>query len=439
MINVAVPSDINCVERVDSKDAAKTQFHSNILTKAETVFFPTSVDEVVAVVRFCDEVGLDYSAFGAGHHISGAGVSTAPVAICLSKLKGVYVDADERTAIVAPGATWAEFDAATSKYGLASTGGIVSHTGVYGLSLGGGFGWLMGAYGTACDNIIAAKLISPDGQLISVDNRQNTDLLWALRGCGTEFGIVVELTFRLHSVATVTAGSFILDGAITSETAKTISQCINSAPNQLTISPQFLFKEGRPILSVDVCSVEDTSETRRLLSDLDNVCLKHSVSLKRYVDWQISLDDPTRKHSRSHWESAFSPDLSAEMLVDAAQIFRKSPSQKWLCSFDHIHGLAADKGKASVSCFPHRNKSVCLLINANWNEQQADDLNISYAKEMFDALSENYDDTKYVNYVKHVDLRQMQRNYSAESLQRLNEIRKKYNPTGRPILQEICV
>jgi UDP-N-acetylenolpyruvoylglucosamine reductase len=435
----SVINDIRQYQR-DEPGIADSHFHSNIAIRTDKMFVPKSVGEVQEVISYCETAGLSYAAFGAGHHISGAGISVPSVSICLSEIKGVVVDPVTRTARVSPGTTWAEFDSATARHGLAATGGIVSHTGVFGLTLGGGFGWLMGEYGFACDNVVSAKIISSEGELISVDHETNSDLLWALRGCGTEFGVVVELTFKLHPVKTVTAGSALFDVSHQNfrAVASIVAAIVNEAPDELTVSPQFLFKNGAPVFSVDVCAVRRSAEVDELIAKLERQAVSSDIQLRPYADWQKALDNPNRFSARGHWESAFAESLTGQMILRAGSFFVKAPSPLWLCSFDHIHGSATSRHLSEHSCFPHRQKGVCLLVNANWHGHQFDGENRSAATNMFSKLSLDYEEAKYVNYVKRIDRVQALKNYGERTLSRLSDLKYKYNPAGCAVLQEIA-
>ena len=441
MIELIKHQSIRRIEHFCGTNSAvrETQFHSNIFPRASVVFFPATILEIQNVLRFCSDNRATYAAYGAGHHISGAGISVPEVGICLSKLKGIEIEPDRRLARVSPGSTWSELDFSTGRFGLATTGGIVSHTGVYGLALGGGFGWLMGQFGFACDNIAAAKVVNSNGHLIEANLEQNPDLLWALRGCGTEFGVVVELSFALHAIDFVTAGSYQFDFPIKRIEAEIISDAINNSPREITISPQFLFRNDEPILSVDVCAIKRTSEVIEILNKFNSISSCNSIETQQYSSWQSKLDNPQRHHSRSHWESGFAPQLSADMILNAGEFFKEAPSKYWLCSFDHIHGKATDSELNNDSCFPHRNSKICLLINANWKDEEFDAENINFAKFMYSKLSYDYTKEKYANYVAKIDKNQALINYGYERLKNLNKIKKKFDPNGHTVLQEIAL
>ena len=168
-----------------------------------------SVADVQTAVRFARQNDLLTAIRGGGHNAAGLGVCDDGVVIDLRGMRDVVVDPAQRTARAGGGATWADFDRATAGFGLATTGGLISSTGIAGLTLGGGLGWLMRSYGLACDNLIGAELVTADSQVVRTSETENPDLLWALRGGGGNFGVVTSLEYRLHPVATIFGGMLI--------------------------------------------------------------------------------------------------------------------------------------------------------------------------------------------------------------------------------------
>src|SRR6201993_1637197 len=162
--------------------------------------------DVVGAVNFARDAGLDLSVKGGGHSAPGFGTNDGGVVIDLSLMRYVHVDPLARTARALGGATWGDFNYATHAFGLATTGGIISTTGVGGLTLGGGIGHLARGYGLALDNLLSAEVVLADGQVVTASADENADLFWAIRGGGGNFGVVTTFEFRAHPVSTVVAG-----------------------------------------------------------------------------------------------------------------------------------------------------------------------------------------------------------------------------------------
>ena len=179
---------------------AEAIWNGAITRQPALIVRPTSTEEVVRTIAFVRESGADVTVRGGGHSAAGSAVADGAVMVDLSRLAGVRVDPEARRAYVGGGASWAAVDAATAPHGLAVVGGTVSHTGVAGLTLSGGMGWLTSQQGLACDNLAAATLVTADGRTVTVSDQTHPDLMWALRGAGTNFGVVTELVFALHEV-----------------------------------------------------------------------------------------------------------------------------------------------------------------------------------------------------------------------------------------------
>lgn len=167
---------------------------------------PSSIADLMRAVRFAREHGLAATVRGGGHSVAGKSVAEGAMMIDLSLMREVQVNPVRRIALAQGGATWGEFDREGEKFGLATTGGVISSTGVCGLTLGGGIGWLMGKHGLSCDNVISADLVTAEGKHVTVSVSENEDLFWAIRGGGGNFGIVTALEFQLHDIATVHGG-----------------------------------------------------------------------------------------------------------------------------------------------------------------------------------------------------------------------------------------
>ena len=169
----------------------------------------TGVADVVAAVRFARERDLLVAVRSGGHGVGGHALCDGGLVIDLSPMKGIRVDPQARTARAEAGVLWGELDRETQLFGLATVGGIVSHTGVAGLTLGGGIGWLMRKYGATVDNLLSVDLVTADGELVTASENENPDLFWGVRGGGGNFGIVTSFEYRLHPV-----GPIVLAGPI---------------------------------------------------------------------------------------------------------------------------------------------------------------------------------------------------------------------------------
>jgi FAD/FMN-containing dehydrogenase len=183
--------------------------HNGMFDKhPQVVIRAGQVADVVAAVNFARDAGLELAVRGSGHSAPGFGTCDGGLVIDLSPMRTVYVDPKAGTARAGGGATWGDFNYATHAYGLATTGGIVSTTGIGGLTLGGGIGYLARPYGLSIDNLRSAEVVTADGRVLAASEQENADLFWALRGGGGNFGVVTSFEFQLHPVADIYAGIF---------------------------------------------------------------------------------------------------------------------------------------------------------------------------------------------------------------------------------------
>src|SRR5512145_2889558 len=215
-------------------DTARAVWNGAIDRRPRLVARCSGTADVVAAVRFARDHDLEIAIRGGGHNVAGTAVCDGGIVIDLSAMRGVRVDPAVRSAWVQGGALWGDVDHETQAHGLATTGGIVSHTGVAGLTLGGGVGWLMRRHGLTVDNLLAADVVTADGESLRASEDEHPDLFWALRGGGGNFGVVTAFEFRLHSVGpTVLAGPILWDAADAGEVLRFYRDFVRDAPDEL--------------------------------------------------------------------------------------------------------------------------------------------------------------------------------------------------------------
>src|SRR5882672_6753571 len=181
-------------------DTARAVWNGAIDRKPALIVGCRTAGQVAEAIRFARARGLELSIRGGGHNYAGHAVCEGGMMIHLGAMNGVVVDPAARRALCGGGATWADVDAASQQHGLATPGGFISHTGIAGLTLGGGIGWLTKTAGLSCDNLVSAEVVTADSRVVRASKQENTDLFWALRGGGGNFGIVTSFEFALHPV-----------------------------------------------------------------------------------------------------------------------------------------------------------------------------------------------------------------------------------------------
>ena len=240
------------IRRGDSDyDQARRVWNGMIDRSPAAIIQCASTADVVAAVNFAREEGLVLAVRGGGHNAAGLAVCDDGIVVDLSGMRGVTVDAEKRTARVQGGALLRDLDAATHRHGLATTGGLISTTGVGGLTLGGGLGWLMRQHGLACDNVVGAEVVTADGQVRRASATENPDLFWAIRGGGGNFGVVTHFEFRLHPMTTLFGGMLVFPGPRAPEVLRVYRDLATEAPDELTLFAGLMTSpDGHPINAI---------------------------------------------------------------------------------------------------------------------------------------------------------------------------------------------
>ena len=202
--------------------------HPSLITRC------SSVSDVIATVNLAREQGLLLAVRGGGHSFAGFSTCDDGLVLDLSPMNAVEVDPDRRTARAGAGATWGIFDAATHVHGLASTGGLISSTGIAGLTLGGGIGWLQRKCGLACDNLLSVQMVTASGEVVRASAEENAELFWGLRGGGGNFGVVTEFEFRLHPVSSVVGGLMLFPLERYVDVMRFYGEFVRDCPDELT-------------------------------------------------------------------------------------------------------------------------------------------------------------------------------------------------------------
>ncbi|HET7898400.1 MAG TPA: FAD-dependent oxidoreductase [Flavisolibacter sp.] len=231
-----------------------------------------SVNDVRMAVKTARQYNLPVAVRGGGHNAAGNGVCDDGIVIDFSQMRKVQVDPEQMTAKAQPGATWGDFDKATQVYGLATTGGLISTTGIAGLTLGGGVGWLVRRFGMSCDNLIGAEVVTADGELVNASTTENEDLFWGLRGGGGNFGVVTSLTYRLHPVSTVLGGMILYPRSEAQKVLRFFRDFMQTAPDELTMYAALIHTpDGVPVVGLLGCYSGDSQTGADVLKPVREV------------------------------------------------------------------------------------------------------------------------------------------------------------------------
>jgi FAD/FMN-containing dehydrogenase len=407
------------------------QIHNGLIDKHPSLIARcrTSTDVAAALARSRRE-GLEVSVRGGGHNVAGKSVTEGGLMIDLSPMKGIEVDPATRTARAQPGLTWDEFNMATAPHGLATTGGVVSTTGIAGLTLGGGFGWLQGKYGLAVDNLVEVEVVTADGDVLHASDAENADLFWALRGGGGNFGVVTSFTFQLHPVSTVLGGMAAFPLAIADAVIDVFRRVTKEAPEELGVQCGFVTgpDAATKLVALPVCHIGELDQAEADVRPLRETVtpLLDAIEPKSYVEQNRQLDASFPAGALNYWKSAFFTDLTdaaARVLIES---FEHCPSPMTACVIESMGG-AASRVAPTAMAYAHREPGFNLLLLSQWADPADTEPNIAWTRDTFEALQPHMADRRYVNYLAADDGGHTRDAYGA-NYERLVELKRRYDP-----------
>ena len=397
--------------------------------------------DVVAAVRFARDHDLEIAIRGGGHNVAGTAVCDDGIVIDLSAMRAVRVDPADRRAWVQGGALWGDVDHETQPHGLATTGGIVSHTGVAGLTLGGGIGWLMRKHGLAVDNLLAVDVVTADGELLRASEHEHPDLFWALRGGGGNFGVVTAFEFRLHSVGpTVLAGPILWDATDAGEVLRFYRDFVRDAPDELgtvvrfgTAPPLSDIPEHlhwRPVVLVGACHVGPVEDARVVLHPLRafGKPLLDLIAPTPYVNHQSALDSTVPHGWNYYWKSTHLPELRDDLIdVIVEHAFSCSSPRSYVAMF-HLKGAVSRVAEGGTA-FGNRQASHAITLDAVWRPgEDFGDRDTAWAKGFFAALG-RFREGVYVNFLGgDEDPDRVREAYGDSVYDRLVDVKTTYDP-----------
>lgn len=388
--------------------------------------------DVAAAVAFARESQLEISIRSGGHGVAGRAVADGALMIDLSLMKQVSIDPDAGRARAAGGVTWGEFNDAAAEHGLATTGGIVSTTGIAGLTLGGGLGWLMGKHGLAVDNLVSVELVTADGDIRTASADQDPDLFWALRGAGANFGVATTLGYRLHPLAQITGGLAAYPFDAAQDVLAFYRDFTAELPDELTVYGGLTHApdgSGMPLAAIVVCHAGDPSQAKidlKPLLDFGSPALVQ-IGPMPYPAINSMLNDGFPTGSLNYWKSSFVRDLSTDAIQSLIEAFASCPSPMTGVLFEHLHGAVARVGLADTAV-QHREPGHNLIMASVWTDPSQTDANVRWTRQTYAALEPYFLDRRYLNYLDEDDLGQAARAAYGPNHERLAQLKARYDP-----------
>ena len=405
-------------------DSARSVWNAMVDHRPTVIVQCASVDDVVTAVRAARELDLEIGVRCGGHNIAGLAVPNAGLMIDLTGLGRVTVDPVTRRARVQGGAMLGALDRASQPFGLATTAGNVSHTGVGGLTLGGGMGWLARRHGLACDNVVSYTVVTADGDVVRAAADERADLFWGLRGGGGNFGIVVEFEFRLHPVGTRTLVAdltFPLDRA--AGALRGWRDLAEEAPREATLTAEI----SGDTVTLGYVWVGDPEAGRSLLPALRSIGVPdgEAVDELSYLALQ-TRDDSMEGHSyRRYWKGHYLPELSDRAI---AALVDRDPADATLPSVSlQAYGGAIADIDNDATAFSHRHTRFEYVAGVKWTSPDEDGLRMGAARQAAAEL-EPFATGAYVNMLSDEGSSGVRRAYSDAKRSRLTAVKDAYDP-----------
>jgi FAD/FMN-containing dehydrogenase len=419
-------------------DEARRVYNAMIDRHPRVIVQCRNAGDVMATVGFAASNQLDLAVRGGSHSVPGFGTSDDGVVADLSGMRGVRVDPVTKTARAEGGATWGDFDAATHAFGLATTGGIVSTTGVGGLTLGGGIGYLARRLGLSCDNLISADVITADGRFLIASEKENDDLFWALRGGGGNFGVVTALEFRLAPIRNVYGGPMVFELSDAPAVLAGYQELLREAPWELGGFPAFQIAPPLPFIpenrhgEVFVFLIgcwsgppERGEQEIARFRDLAPV-VAEMVGPMPYPALNSLFDDLLPAGLQHYWKANFVKELTDEAIQAHLE---HAPGLPAVNSTVHIYPIdgACHQVATDATAFAYRDANFATVIVGIWPDPAENDANIAWVRDYYDAVAPLSESGGYVNFMAGDDQGRVPDNYKA-NYDRLVEVKRKYDP-----------
>lgn len=410
-------------------DTARRIFNAMIDRRPALIARCARAVDVVACVDFAQAHQLEVSIRGGGHNVAGSAACDGGLMIDLSNMRGLAVDPLRRTARAEPGLTLGEFDRQTQVFGLATTTGIVSDTGIAGLTLGGGIGWLNGKHGLACDNVLSVEIVTADGRLRVASPAENPDLFWAVRGGGANVGVVTAFEYRLHPIGLVLGGGGLYPLPKAKAALRLYRELTAECPDELSANAGLgMAPDGSPVLGIAVAYCGALDAGQKLLGPVRSLegCLGDAIRPMSYLDLQRGGDAAFPRGQRHYWKASFLrrlDDAAIDVLLDFAA---RLPSPQTQIGLQQMHGAAARVAPADTA-FAHRHDQYDFLILAQWRDARDDEKGIRWARDLHDAMRPFLEDAVYVNDLGDEGLERIRSAYGP-NYDRLLTVKTAYDP-----------
>jgi FAD/FMN-containing dehydrogenase len=422
----------------DDYDLARRVHNAMIDRHPGLIVRAVNSGDVRAAVDFARDHSLDLAVRGGAHSVPGFGTCDDGLVIDLSQMRGVRVDPVRRRARADGGTTWGDFNAATYPFGLATTGGIISTTGIGGLTLGGGIGYLTRSLGLSCDNLVSADVVTADGRLRLASAEDDADLYWAIRGGGGNFGVVTSFEYQLSPVADIYGGPVFFELDRARDVLEFYRDLITDADPRLAVFPAFQIapplpfippdRQGDRLVALVSCWAGPLSEGPRMVEPIRDVApvVGESLGPMPYPVLNSSFDVLVPPGMQQYWKANFARELTDAAIAAHLEF---GPQVPVLNSTMHIYPVngACHEVAGDTTAYANRDATFATVIAGVWPDSADNQKNISWVRDYYSAVAPHSDQAGYINFMSGDDQGRIQDNYSA-NYERLVALKKTYDP-----------
>ncbi len=419
-------------------DAARKVYNGMIDRHPSVIVRAVDAADVIAAVAFSRENGLDLSVRGGSHSVPGFGTNDGGVVIDLGRMKGIRVDAAARTVRADGGCTWGDVFHATYPFGMTTTGGIISTTGIGGLTLGGGIGHLSRGHGLSIDNLLSADVVTADGRFLVASPRENPDLFWALRGGGGNFGAVTSFKYRLHPVKDVFVGLVFFELSAARQVLEFYRQYIATAPEEMgaffawQIAPPLPFipekRHGEPFCAIVACWAGPLEKGEQAMQPIRKAgpIAAELMTPMPFPALNGAFDALVPAGLQHYWKTAFAPDITDGAI---AAHLAHGPKVPVVNSTVHIYPIngACNRVAPDATAFAWRDARFATVIAGMWPDPKDNAKNTRWVKDFYAALAPHSSQGGYVNFMAEDDQGRVRDSYKG-NYDRLASIKRKYDP-----------
>ena len=419
-------------------EQARLVYNGMIDRRPSVIVRAVNAGDVIAAVNFAREGCLDLAIRGGSHSVPGFGTCDGGLVIDLVRMRGVRVNPEKRTARAEGGATWGDFNAATYPFGLATTGGIISSTGVAGLTLGGGIGYLTRGFGLSLDNLVSADVVTADGRFLMASEKENEDLFWAIRGGGGNFGVLTSLEFRVHPVKDIYGGPMFFELKHIGDVLRFYREYIKDAPEEMGCFPAFQIapplpfipekRHGDTFIAMVACWAGPLDKGEKALKPFHDVApvVAEHVGPMPYPALNSAFDGLVPPGLQHYWKANFVKELTDDAIQAHIENGPKVPAVNSTMHIYPING-ACHRVASDATAFGHRDANFATVIAGMWPDPNQNKANIKWVRDYYDATAPLSEQGGYINFAAEDDQGRAPANFG-KNYNRLVQVKRTYDP-----------